>query len=259
MVGPLDDLNLFAWMLAAVGGLLALQYILGPILIRYTQKMRGSPHSSHSILKRSRPRPTSRHSSTQLKQNSGDHGFEALAHVALPNVLANVKSIVVVMVRPESNDAAMAATMFGTGGGTTVEKFHVEFSTDFADGIEVATTNSKEESVFRPLPHKKLLQCDFARDPVGLWRIHDRATREFGTGSKVRVPGGDEVVERFAASLRKEFTDQVAVGWLYYDEEHDVFRLTWKGACLMTWKICWPVAQIRRAPRRKRVNRLLEE
>lgn len=188
-----------------------------------------------------------------------DHGFEALAHVALPNVLANVKSIVVVMVRPESNDAAMAATMFGTGGGTTVEKFHVEFSTDFADGIEVATTNSKEESVFRPLPHKKLLQCDFVRDPVGLWRIHDRATREFGTGSKVRVPGGDEVVERFAASLRKEFTDQVAVGWLYYDEEHDVFRLTWKGACLMTWKICWPVAQIRRAPRRKRVNRLLEE
>lgn len=248
-----------AWPIAVIAGLFALQYVLGPVLIRYTQTMKASP-TLVTFDPEVQPAPAAVQSFLDATEaDLWDCGFEAVAHVALPDVLPNVQSIVVIMVRPESNDAAMAATMFGTGGGTTVRKFHVEFSTDFTDGFEVSTMNSTEESVFRPLPHKKVLQCDFVRDPARLWRIHERAVREFGTGPKIPVPDQEEAVERFRASLHKEFTDQVAVGWLYFDEENDVFRPTWKGACLMTWKLCWPVSWFRRMRRRKRAMQMLEE
>lgn len=248
-----------AWPIAVIFGLFALQYVLGPVLIRYTQSMRASPTLVTFDPEVQPAPPAVQQFLDSTEAELWDHGFESVAHVALPDVVPNVKSIIVVMVRPESDDAAMAATMFGTGAGANIRKFHVEFSTDFADGFEVATTNSTEESVFKPLPHKKVVQCDFIRDPVHLWRVHERAVKEFGTGPKVPVPTQDEAVERLRASLRKEFTDQVAVGWLYFDEENDVFRPTWKGACLMTWKLCWPVGWIRRMRRRKRAQQLLEE
>ena len=34
-------------------------------------------------------------------------------------------------------------------------------------------------------------------------------------------------------------------GYYYHDEEHRVYRLTWRGAILMTWKLLWPIKQIR--------------
>ncbi len=253
------DAPAIAWTTAVIAGLFALQYVLGPVLIRYTQTMKATP-TLVTFNPEVQPAPPAVQSFLDTTEAElWDCGFEAVAHVALPDMVPNVKSIIVVMVSPESDDAAMAAAMFPTGAGAPMRKFHVEFSTDFADGFEVSTMNSTEESVFRPLPHKRLLQCDFIRDPVHLWRIHERAVKEFGTGPKKPLPQEDAVTERFRASLLKEFTDQVSVGWLYFDEENDVFRPTWKGACLMTWKLCWPVSWLRRMQRRKRAMQLLEE
>jgi hypothetical protein len=248
-----------AWAIAIFAGLFALPYVLGPVLIRYTQTMRVSPTLVTFDPEVQPAPPAVQQFLDTTEAELWDYGFEAVAHVALPDMVPNVKSIIVIMVRPESNDAAMGATMFGTGAGTNIRRFHVEFSTDFADGFEVATSNTTEESVFKPLPHKRLVQCDFVRDPVHLWRVHERAVREYGTGPKKPVPTQNEAIECFRASLRKEITDQAAIGWLYYDEENEVFRPTWKGACLMTWKLCWPVSLIRRVRRRQRAKQLLAD
>jgi hypothetical protein len=51
----------------------------------------------------------------------------------------------------------------------------------------------------------------------------------------------------------------VDCGYYYRDELAGVQRPTWKGAILMTWKLCWPVKPIRLALRRHGARRLLHE
>lgn len=258
---PLVDFTSSAvfWFIAVPVGLLLLPYVAGPVLIRFTQKMSRSP-TVLTYDADEQPAP-------EWVQDYLDYaeatlwgcGFEALHHIVLPDLMPNVQAIFVLMTRPESNDAAIAAAMFGTGANASIRKHHVEFATDYADGFELCTNNTSEESVFKALPHKRVLQFDFVSDPAVLWEIHERALQEFAIGSKKSVPDKSQAIEAFREALVKEFTDQVEVGWLWCDESHDVFRPTWKGACLMVWKLCWPVSTLRRAARRKNARRLLRE
>lgn len=248
------------WIFAVPVGLLLLPYVLGPLLIRLTQKLRRSP-TLLTFDADEQPAPAwVQEYLDETEAELWGCGFEALEHIILPDLLPNVQSIFVLMTREESNDAAIAVAMFGTGAQESVRKYHVEFATDFEDGFELCTNNTGEESAFKPLPHKRILQFDFISDPSALWQIHQRAIQEFGTGAaKKPMPDKSQAIDRFREALVKEFTDQVDVGWLWYDEFHDVFRPTWKGACLMVWKLCWPVSTLRRAARRKNARRLLRE
>jgi hypothetical protein len=247
------------WLVAIVIGVVVLPYVLGPLLIRFTHKTRRNP-TLITYDPDERPAPESvQEFLDEVEAALWGCGFEVLGHVAVPDLVPNVKAIFVLMARLESNDNAMAVAAFGEAAGSSVRKFYVEFATDYADGFELNTNNTSDESAFRPLPHKRTLQFDFVKDAADLWRIHERATRQFGTGPKKASPTRRTTVERIQSGMLKENTDQVEVGWLWYDEGAEAFRPTWKGACLMTWKLCWPISALRRAARRQRARRLLRE
>lgn len=253
-----DDVGKTAFVV--VIGLVALPFVLGPLLIRFTQKMKRSP-TLIAFDPDDRPAPAAVQSYLDdVEAALWSCGFEVFEHVAMPDLAPNVKAIFTLLGRPESDDLAMAVAAFGeTGGLTVLRKYYVEFATDFADGFELCTNNSADESAYCPLPHKKVLQFDRVKTAADLWRVHDRAAKEFGTGPKRPIPAKTAALDRLRAGMLKENTDQVAVGWLWYDEAADAFRPTWKGACLMTWKLAWPVSAYRLALRRKRSRRLLEE
>lgn len=256
--GPFDDIAY--WIFLALLGLGALPFVLGPLLIRFAQKMKRSP-TLLAFDPDQRPAPAVVQSYLdQVEADLWGCGFEVYEHVAMPDLVPNVKAIFTMLARPQSDDLAIAVTAFGdTGGLTVLRKYYVEFATDFADGFELCTNNSADESAYRPLPHKKVLQFDRVKNAADLWRVHERATKEFGTGPKKPIPPRTAALDRLRSGMLKENTDQVAVGWLWFDEAADAFRPTWKGACLMTWKLAWPVSAYRLALRRKKAKRLLED
>jgi hypothetical protein len=49
------------------------------------------------------------------------------------------------------------------------------------------------------------------------------------------------------------------MGYFIRDEAGLTYRPTWKSACLMTWRLCWPIKQILAALKRARTERLLRE
>jgi len=256
--GPFEEVVLWAFLV--VVGFVALPFVGGPFLIRYTQKMKREP-TLIPFDPDDRPAPTAvQEFLDDVEAALWGCGFEVLGFAAMPDLAPNVKAIFTMFGRPESDDLAMAVAAFGeTGGLITMKRFYVEFATDYADGFELCTNNMPDEGAYRPLPHKKVLQFDRVRSADGLWRVHERATKEFGTGPKKPIPPKAAALDRLRAGMLKEHTDQVAVGWLWFDEQYEVFRPTWKGACLMTWKLAWPVSAYRRALRRRNARRLLEE
>ena len=248
-----------AWLAAVALGVLLLPYVLGPVLIQATHKSRAAP-TLIAFDPDERPAPPAvQEVLDDTEAALWSCGFEVIEHVALPDLVPNVKAVFVLLTRPESNDSAMAVAAFAASGATPMKRYYVEFATEYADGFELCTNNGTDESAYCPLPHKRVLQCDFLRDPEALWRFHERAAQEFGTGPKKPVPTRQSALEHLRQGMLKEHTDQIAVGWLWHDEENEAFRPTWKGACLMTWKLCWPVSLIRRTARRKRAKALMQE
>lgn len=249
-----------AWLLLLAVGFIALPFVLGPFLIKYTQKMKQEPTLIPFDPDERPAPPVVQEFLTNVEAELWGCGFEVLEHVAVPDLVPNVKAIFTLFGRPESDDLAMAVAAFGSSGGPTImRKYYVEFATEFADGFVLCTNNSTDEPAYRPLPHKRALQFDRVRNAADLWRIHERATKEFGTGPKRPMPPKAAALDRLRVGMLKEQTDQVAVGWLWHDEQYEAFRPTWKGACLMTWKLAWPVSAYRRALRRKNAKRLLQE
>ena len=247
------------WLVLALVALVLLPYLLGPVLVRFTQKSRAHP-TILTFDPDERPAPaTVQEFLDECEAALWSCDFEVLTHAALPDLVPNVKAIFVLLSRQASNDDAIAVALFGEGAGGGVRKFYVEFSTSWLDGTVINTNNTPDESAYRPLPHKKMLQFDFVKDPAELWRVHERATRELASGPKKPSPTRQTAVERLREGMLKENTDQVAVGWLWLDETPGFFRPTWKGACLMTWKLCWPVSAMRRAARRGRARGMLRE
>jgi hypothetical protein len=134
------------------------------------------------------------------------------------------------------------------------------FQTTFADGIELITANNQT------LPHlpsrEGMLVATFpdVHDPVRLLALHRKRVDRRGAIAIRTLPvldGGLTAYLRDFAS--KELSRQVEMGYYRLDEASDVYRPTWKGACLITWKQLWPVGAIRRALRRWRAARMIRD
>jgi hypothetical protein len=77
-------------------------------------------------------------------------------------------------------------------------------------------------------------------------------------GSVRPAPKANGLEEAMVESMLKEFETQVATGYLFPDPDGACYRPTWKGAVLMTWRLCWPVSAIVRSARKRATASLLK-
>jgi len=66
----------------------------------------------------------------------------------------------------------------------------------------------------------------------------------FIDGREARTQNSKTVV--FSESMTADFDRQVKAGRFYLNDRANVYRPTWKGTCLMTWKFLFPVSVILR-------------
>jgi hypothetical protein len=134
------------------------------------------------------------------------------------------------------------------------------FQTTFADGIELITANNQTLPL---LPGREgLLTASFpdVHDPGRLLALHRKRVDRRGAIAIRTLPAPDGGLTAFLHDFAsKEWSRYVEMGYYRLDEASDVYRLTWKGACLMTWKQLWPVGAIRRALRRWRAARMIRD
>jgi len=130
--------------------------------------------------------------------------------------------------------------------------------TRFEDGTAVATDNSRLTVGLPFRPGITFLWLPGVRDAMQLYHIHVQARENLGCGKKRLPVGGDPVVYLKAAHKRM-FNHYVETGYHYLDEAHGVYRPTWKGALLMSWRLMWLIAPFYRAYRQRRTRDLIRE
>jgi hypothetical protein len=132
------------------------------------------------------------------------------------------------------------------------------FETRFEDGTKVGTANNQITAGLPSLPETTSLWLPEVRDARQLYRVHDQVRDRVGLGKK-RLSIGPDPAAFLTAGRDHMLARFVETGYYYLDEPRGVYRPTWKGAVLMTWRLLWPIRPLYRAWRRRPTRRLLRE
>ncbi len=155
---------------------------------------------------------------------------------------------------PQTLDAAQIVV---ARAGTS-RKVTLLFRTRFEDGTEVVTAKNQLTAGLPPLPEITALWLPEERDPRRLWRVHNQVRDRLGAGKK-RLPVGPDPVAYLTAARDRMHAHFVQTGYFYLDAAHGVYRPTWKGAVLMTWRQLRVIRPLYRAWRRRPTRKILRE
>jgi hypothetical protein len=132
------------------------------------------------------------------------------------------------------------------------------FQTRFDDGTEVVTANNQITAGLPPVPGVTALWLPEVCDPQRLGDVHDQVRDSLGAGKK-RLPVGPDPVAFLEAGRERMHAHFVDTGYFYLDAADCVYRPTWKGAVLMTWRQIRVVRPFYRAWRRRPTRKILRE
>jgi len=230
--------------------------LVGPILIKLSNSMSTQPDII-TIDERELP-PLAAYYFRSVGPGLAAIGFKLVGYLRIERGTNNAVLFMMYLSNRDSSDLANAVTIFTTGSRPlTVSYF--EFGREFADGSELITNNSSQPGVFARDPSKLVFRFPGTDSPQTLWELHRKLVRKEKKFSQPFLPPAGTEIDAFRANYGKVIETQSRMGYFTRDGSSHNYRPTWKGACLMTWKLCWPIKQARAALNRARTDRLLRD
>jgi hypothetical protein len=186
-------------------------------------------------------------------------GFKRVSYLRIDRAAKNASSFLMYLCNRDTMDLANSVTMFITGRPIALTVSYFEFCRKFADGSELETSNSSQPGVLARDPARLVFRFPGTDSPQTLWELHRKLVRKEKKFSQPFLPPEGTEIDAFRANYGKAIETQSTMGYFTRDGSSHIYRPTWKGACLMTWKLCWPIKQVRAALNRARTDRLLRD
>jgi hypothetical protein len=256
--GPSFDLPPWLLLLAAAVGF---PWILSPIKMKQIHWTTADPHYEPlDVPSEQIPQPV-KESIGAISPQLESLGFTNRGHFRISGSVPNGGAHVTLFENRQSRQyAKLFSTLITAGGVPTVKTTALAFFTDFDDGLTLVTANNRTRPLTpRIRAHDGSLAVPWISDPRKLNEIHNACISHFGNdASRVDVPIKDPT-DFLRKSHLKETAKFAESGYYQLDEDARVYRLTWRGAILMTWKLLWPIKPIRAALSSRRSARVLHE
>jgi hypothetical protein len=176
-------------------------------------------------------------------------GFESAAMTRNANSVPGVQSVVATLVNRSTHDVAVIISTWAKNSRSLVYAIRSEFtddsivSTGVNPGIGVYPRDPKEDSAGFSQRVNIHALCEF----------HRRRLRHLGVDQLPRhpVPPGAEL-ERIFREWDRTTSRLIRLRYMYLDHSAQLFRYTWKGAFLCTWRLIHPIKgwRIKRRDRR---------
>ncbi|MBI3831525.1 MAG: hypothetical protein HY291_18540 [Planctomycetes bacterium] len=248
------------FLLVLLAAMVLAPYILGPILIKSNHTQAAEPHF-REIDAQTEELPVEAQNlfETRIPELT-QLGFTPLACMEMSGYTSKAMAYFTLLGHPENRDMAMLTAFYvKLNEQLRFRTTYVEFVTRFAGDHAVTTNNTGEISVTPKTPGRIKNAFPMIPDTERLYRIHQAVVKREAPGDRKELPSRDGVGRMLTEGIAKEHAHGVAVGYLFFDPAANAFRPTWKGACLMTWKLCWPVKKWIKAARVRKAEALLRE
>lgn len=252
-------MDILFWIVIALVGLVLLPFILGPVLVKTTQRLPAKPRFEHID-------PNEGLSSEVyelFKASLGpmqEIGFTEQVFLRQDEQMPGQTVNLCALTNPQTHDMGMVVHMMQqVEAGKPIKVPYVEYFTRYEDETSVTTNNNDEIMPFPKQEGRRTTQVPEIKDPKRVHEIHRVLMGVDQHGPIKPAPMADGLEATVIESMVKEFETQIGTGYLVLDPGGECFRPTWKGAILMTWKLCWPVSAIVRSLRKSATASLLRK
>ncbi|MET0027012.1 MAG: hypothetical protein ABW101_05195 [Candidatus Thiodiazotropha sp.] len=228
------SMDVMHWIVVLLVVFLVFQYLVGPILVYFNQKL---PESYRFKLLESEPFLEQRgRVFQQLHQEICESGFRYVGssemHMSHSALYFSVYY---------SEPRKLSVLLMTAHAENTTPFTQIEFVQLYRDGSLLSVSNNGLFSVYPEWDIKQMYRFPQVNDFTELLQITDRLIGKYKTKSVAEaLPQGEEfsIIE---AHLNDEMAHLVEIGWVSPVVRDHERGLTFKGAVLMTWKMCWPV------------------
>ncbi len=134
-----------------------------------------------------------------------------------------------------------------------------EVSQLFDDDTVIDVLNASMDPAYPPSPRKVMFRFPEAQNVSELVAITEKIIASYlASKTAVTFPKGREL-ETIARLLNEEQDELIAKGYFKKEGHNGMRGVTLKGAYLMTWKLLWPIKQIRQSRNRAFAQKVLAE
>ena len=264
--------------LATFVGLVLLLYLVGPLLVRATVRLR-EDQPVRPLGKNALPL-----ASIAAKKRVGpsleELGFMPTADLFSREPAFDLTITIHVYEQAEAGRSAAILVPFphaGSSGplgddGRPLDReakagpWTLDFCTLYGDGAELDTTLSSNPSVLLTSGRKRSLQVDHL-EPPDLYRLHlirearrEREDAAFGDALVRHLPDADDPATSINTQLLHEYAEMRAIGYLRRDPaDPRANKLTLPAAYRTTWRTLWPLKPILLARARRRADAMLAD
>lgn len=169
-------------------------------------------------------------------------GFTPVGVFNMGTLASNTQSFLAYFVNRTAGDFANVSIV----SSSAVTKSYFEFSSSFTNGFTLDTNINKIASIGSVPPDIRIFRFPQFSSPAQLYQVHRGLIQKHAAFLRPQMPAPGEEASRIAQQLGRYAPCQVQAGLMYLASDQTHYRLTWKGAILMTWKSIWPTTLIRR-------------
>jgi hypothetical protein len=235
-------------------------YILGPVLVRLSQRWPPRPaFEPYDPIRH--PLPDQLAASFRESVDALVRlGFRLVADLAHTSPITKIQLRVALLAADTAGEYTLVIGGRSTNPKTKVSTCYVDFPTKFADGTTLSVTNNTEPGAYGPPPGGVVERLPQVRDPARLRRVHAALLdRRYAGRQPVAVDVATNPAGFVGDALARDYQQQVGTGVLWLDERGQVFRPTWLGAWVMTWRLLPPLRHILEARVRRHAAALLAD
>jgi hypothetical protein len=239
-----------------VVGLVGLMYVVAPLLIflsfRQDEALELGMIAEHELPQ------NAMEGIGALVSALAPHGFETVHHMkTLKNAVPSVQSGQIIMVNRSQSCFVTGVYCVPAMGKAT---WSFWFRTMFEDGSELATGYNSTPSVFPDKPKVDGINVRWISDPEQVYLIHAARVEQTKHAHRRRILPFDESAAEFLQKDWREELERVReAGYVRHRPASRTYRPTIKGACIMTWRLLFPLKQIRNLRRDRKAKAVLQE
>ena len=127
----------------------------------------------------------------------------------------------------------------------------------FTNGMTLATNSNGVVPLTPGDPQHRIFRFPKIQSAEALYGIHRQLLARYTIGWwPEREPEGEEM-RRYIRTAENYGRRHARIGYMRLTGDRLWYRLTWKGACLMTWRRLWPTSIARRLAQRYAMAREL--
>lgn len=231
-------------------------YLVAPLLIKKSQYHKAERDLQPTTM--DDLNATARDGLRRAVHDLRGEGFEVVGNYTTRGSVPGSTSVAALFVNRASGDFADGYFVANQQGEFYRETWTVVIRTRFTDGTEISTASSPSPSIFPVDRRQDFINPYWIKDGRLLYAIHRARVERSGRAADPRVlpePGQEQ--EFLRAEHRRELGRVADAGYLWLDEPAGLYRMTLKGAYIMTWRMLWPLKPLRSAARRRKARREL--